>query len=118
MTRVGAVAYAALVHICGRYISLFCVFLTCSWVTADLAAGIFHIYAGNRLRADYGSVFVGCKQMKSPFFNYQGLIVYEVLLLVFGFCFICSVFVVDVQAMVYYFCSLHMVMVHIVKSIR
>jgi len=37
---------------------LFCVFLTCSWVTADLAAGIFHIYAGNRLCADDGSVFV------------------------------------------------------------
>jgi len=44
-------------------------------VTADLAAGIFHIYAGNRLRADDGSVFVGFKQMKSPFFYYQGLIV-------------------------------------------
>ena len=62
------------------------------------------------------SVFVGFKQTKSPFFSYQGLIVCEVLLLVF--CSICSVFVVDVQAMVYYFCSLHMVMVHIVKSIR
>ena len=37
---------------------MFCVFLTCSWVTADLAAGIFHIYAGNRLCADDGSVFV------------------------------------------------------------
>ena len=68
------------------------------------------------LRADDGSVFVGFKQTKSPFFSYQGLIVCEVLLLVF--CSICSVFVVDVQAMVYYFCSLHMVMVHIVKSIR
>jgi hypothetical protein len=39
------------------------VFLTCSWVTADLAAGIFHVYAGNMLRADDGSVFVGFKQM-------------------------------------------------------
>jgi len=37
---------------------------------------------------------------------------------VFGFCFICSAFVVDVQAMVYHFCSLQMVLVHIVKSIR
>jgi hypothetical protein len=52
----------------------------CSWVTADLATGIFHIYAGNMLRADDGSVFVGFKQTKSPFFNYQGLIVCEVLL--------------------------------------
>jgi len=93
------------------------VFLTCSWVTADLAAGIFHIYAGNRLRADDGSVFVGFKQTKSPF-SIIGLIVCEVLLLVFGFCFICSAFVVDVQAMVYHFCSLQMVLVHIVKSIR
>jgi hypothetical protein len=38
------------------------VFLTCSWVASDLAAGIFHIYAGNRLCADDGSVFVGFKQ--------------------------------------------------------
>ena len=93
-------------------------FLTCSWVAADLAAGIFHIYVGNMLRAEDGSVFVGYKQTKSPFFNYQGLIVCEVLFLVFGFCFICSAFVVDVQAMVYHFCSLQMVLVHIVKSIR
>jgi len=41
---------------------LFCVFLTCSWVTADLTAGIFHIYAGNRLRADDSYVFAGFKQ--------------------------------------------------------
>ena len=54
---------------------MFCVFLMCSWVTADLAASIFHIYAGNRLRADDSPVFVGFKQTKSPFFNYQGLIV-------------------------------------------
>ena len=41
------------------------------------------------------------------------------LLLVFSFCFICSsAIVVDVQAMVYHFCSLQMVLVHIVKSIR
>ena len=73
---------------------MFCVFLTCSWVTADLAAGIFHIYAGNRLRANDGSVFVGFKQ------HYQGLIVFEVLLLVFNFCFTCSALVVDVQSMV------------------
>ena len=90
-------------------------FLTCSWVTADLAAGIFQIYVGNRLRADDGSVFVGFKQKKSPFFHYQGLIV---LLLVFGFCFICSAFVVDVQVMVCHICSLQMVLVYIVKSIR
>jgi len=94
------------------------VFLTCSWVTANLAAGIFHIYTGNRLRADDGSAFVGFKQTKSPFFNYQGLIVCEVLLLVFGFCFICSAFVVDVQAIIYHFCSLQMVLVHMVKNIR
>ena len=49
-------------------------FLTCSWVTADLAAVIFHIYAGNRLRADDSSAFVGFKQTKSPLFSYQGLI--------------------------------------------
>ena len=91
----------------------------CSWVTADLATGIFHIYADNRLCADDdGSVFVCFKQTKSPFFKYQGLIVCEVVLLVFGFCFICSAFVVDVQAMVYHFCSLQMLLVHIVKSIR
>ena len=42
----------------------------------------------------------------------------EVLLLVFGFCFICSAFVVDVQAMIYHFCSLQMVLVYIVKNIR
>jgi len=42
----------------------------------------------------------------------------EVLLKVFGFCFICSAFVVDVQAMVYHLCSLQMVLVHIFKSIR
>ena len=64
------------------------------------------------------SVFVGFKQTKSPCFNYQGLIVCEVLLLAFGFCFICSAFVVDVQAMVYHFCSLQMVLVNIVKGIR
>ena len=93
-------------------------FITCSWVTADLAVGIFHTYAGNRLRADDGSVFVGFKQTKSPFFSYQGLIVCEVLLLAFGFFFIRSAFVVDVQAMVYHFCSLQMLLVHIVKSIR
>ena len=92
-------------------------FLTCSWVTADLAAGIFHIYAGNMLRADDGSVFVGFKQKKSPpFFNHQGLMVCEVLLLVFGFCFICSAFVVDVQLMVYHFCNLQMVLVQIKAS--
>ena len=42
----------------------------------------------------------------------------KVLLLVFGFCFICSVFVVGVQEMVYHVCSLQMVLVHTVKSIR
>ena len=82
----------------------------------QLSAGIFHIYAGNRLRVDDGSVFVGFMQTKSPSFNYQGLIVCEVLLLVFGFCFTCSAFVVGVQAMVYHFYSLQMVLVHIVKS--
>ena len=61
--------------------------------------------------------FVGVKQTKSPFSNDQGLIVCEVLLWFFGFCFICSAFVVDVQAMVYHFCSLQVVLVHIVKSI-
>jgi len=70
------------------------------------------------LRADDGSVFVGFKQTKSPCFNYQGLIVCEVLLLAFGFFFIRSAFVVDVQAMVYHFCSLQMVLVLTVKSIR
>ena len=60
----------SLLHICGRWISLFCVFLTCSWVTADLAAGIFH--AGNRLCADDDSVFVGFKQTKSPFSIIKG----------------------------------------------
>ena len=93
-------------------------FLACSWVTADLAAGTFHIYAGNRHQADNGSVFVGLKQTKSPCFNYQGLIVCDVLPLVFGFCLIRSAFVVDVQAMVYHFCNLQMVLVHTVKSIR
>ena len=94
-------------------------FLTCSWLTADLATGIFHIYADNRLCADDdGSVFVCFKQTKSPFFKYQGLIVCEVLLLVSGFCFICSVFVVDVQAMVYHLCSLQIILVRMVKSIR
>jgi len=64
-------------------------------------------------------LFLSALSRRRPFFNYQGLIVCEVLLLVFGFCFICSAFVVDVQAaMVYHFCSLQMLLVHIVKSIR
>jgi len=55
---------------------LFCVFLTRSWVTADLAAGIFYIYyaGSSRFRADDCSGFVGFKWMESPIFNNQGLL--------------------------------------------
>jgi hypothetical protein len=44
-------------------------------------------------------------------------IVSEVLNLISGFCFTCSAFVVDVQAMVYHFCSLQTTLVHIVIAL-
>ena len=93
-------------------------FLMCSWVTADLTPA-----SSTSMRA-IGSVLMmvlilsALSRRRAHFFYYRGLIVCEVLLLVFGFCFICSAFVVDVQAMVYHFCSLQMVLVHRIKSIR